>query len=188
MAESLLRQLKSGAQSHQEVHVSLKYPGSKRSFSDIRMRPAGPSQDQNRATPKVDRTTSSCDQSNRLCVGGSFFALERLSFFAGPSVSSGIDLAMFLASESDERQEPLTLIEKALALAPEDTYVQFNAAETYESLGFRKEALDWVHNLIAAGYPLDDIEHSPVLSDLVRDSQFLAMVKSQNKNGEPTAP
>jgi eukaryotic-like serine/threonine-protein kinase len=98
------------------------------------------------------------------------------------------DLAMFLASEGDERQEPLTLIEKALALAPEDTYVQFNAAETYESLGFRKEALDWVHKLVGAGYPLDDIEHSPVLSDLVRDSQFQAMVGAQSRSAKPEAP
>lgn len=61
------------------------------------------------------------------------------------------DLAMFVASEGNERQEPLVLIERALALAPQDTDVQFNAAETYESLGYRKEALDWVAKLIAAG-------------------------------------
>lgn len=96
------------------------------------------------------------------------------------------DLAMFLASEGDERQEPLLLIEKALALAPEDTYVQFNAAETYESLGFRKEALDWVHKLLASGYPLADIQESPVLSDLVRDSRFQAMIAG--KDAKPSAP
>lgn len=82
------------------------------------------------------------------------------------------DLAMFVASEGDERQEPLELIQRALALAPEDTYVQFNAAETYESLGYREEALSWAGKLIAAGYPMDDINESPVLADLVKDTRF----------------
>ncbi len=92
------------------------------------------------------------------------------------------DLAMFVASEGDERQEPLVLIERALALAPEDTYVQFNAAETYEALGYRKDALDWVAKLVAAGYPIDDINDSPVLADLVKDSRYQTIVKDQAKH------
>lgn len=91
------------------------------------------------------------------------------------------DLAMFVASEGNERQEPLVLIERALALAPQDTDVQFNAAETYESLGYRKEALDWVAKLIAAGYPLDDINQSPVLADLVKDKRYQSIVQAQKK-------
>jgi len=91
------------------------------------------------------------------------------------------DLAMFVASEGNERQEPLVLIERALALAPQDTNVQFNAAETYESLGYRKEALDWVAKLIAAGYPLDDINQSPVLADLVKDKRYQSIVQAQKK-------
>jgi len=96
-----------------------------------------------------------------------------------PAVLS--DLAMFVASEGDERQEPLVLIERALALAPQDTYVQFNAVETYESLGYRKEALDWVAKLVAAGYPLDDIDESPVLADLVKDKRYQAIAQSGKK-------
>ena len=91
------------------------------------------------------------------------------------------DLAMFVASEGDERQEPLVLIERALALAPQDTYVQFNAAETYESVGYRNQAIDWVAKLIAAGYPLDDINESPVLADLVRDKRYLSIVQTRKK-------
>ncbi len=91
------------------------------------------------------------------------------------------DLAMFIASEGDERQEPLVLIEKALALGPQDTYVQFNAAETYESLGYRKEALDWLAKLIAAGYPLDDINHSPVLADLIKDKRYTELLGQRKK-------
>jgi eukaryotic-like serine/threonine-protein kinase len=91
------------------------------------------------------------------------------------------DLAMFVASEGDERQEPLVLIEKALALAPEDTYVQFNAVETYESLGYRKEALDWVARLVASGYPLDDIDESPVLADLVKDKRYQVIAQTRKK-------
>ncbi len=91
------------------------------------------------------------------------------------------DLAMFVASEGDERQEPLVLIERALALAPEDTNVQFNAAETYEALGYRKDALDWVAKLVAAGYPIDDINDSPVLADLVKDSRYQTIVRDEGK-------
>jgi len=91
------------------------------------------------------------------------------------------DLAMFIASEGDERQEPLVLIEKALALGPQDTYVQFNAAETYESLGYRKEALDWLGKLIAAGYPMDDINHSPVLADLLKDKRYQELLAQKKK-------
>jgi serine/threonine-protein kinase len=91
------------------------------------------------------------------------------------------DLAMFIASEGDERQEPLVLIEKALALGPQDTYVQFNAAETYESLGYRKEALDWLGKLIASGYPLDDINHSPVLADLIKDKRYAELLAERKK-------
>jgi tetratricopeptide (TPR) repeat protein len=91
------------------------------------------------------------------------------------------DLAMFIASEGDERQEPLVLIEKALALGPQDTYVQFNAAETYESLGYRKEALDWLGKLIASGYPLDDITHSPVLADLIKDKRYAELLAKRTK-------
>jgi eukaryotic-like serine/threonine-protein kinase len=91
------------------------------------------------------------------------------------------DLAMFVASEGDERQEPLVLIEKALALAPQDTYVQFNAAETYESLGYHKEALDWLEKLVKAGYPLDDINQSPVLAELVKDPRYQGMVAARKK-------
>ncbi len=91
------------------------------------------------------------------------------------------DLAMFIASEGDERQEPLELIEKALALGPQDSYVQFNAAETYESLGYRKEALDWLGKLIASGYPLDDINHSPVLADLIKDKRYAELLAKRKK-------
>jgi tetratricopeptide (TPR) repeat protein len=91
------------------------------------------------------------------------------------------DLAMFIASEGSERQEPLVLIEKALALAPQDTYVQFNAAETYESLGYRKEALDWITKLVEAKYPVGDINDSPVLSDLVKDKRYQALLEAHPK-------
>ena len=87
------------------------------------------------------------------------------------------DLAMFIASEGSERQEPLVLIERALALTPQDTDVQFNAAET----GYRKEALDWVSKLIASGYPLDDINGSPVLADLIKVKRYPEHPASQKK-------
>jgi hypothetical protein len=44
-----------------------------------------------------------------------------------------------------------------------------------------EEALDWVAKLIAAGYPLDDINQSPVLADLVKDKRYQSLVQAQKK-------
>jgi tetratricopeptide (TPR) repeat protein len=73
-------------------------------------------------------------------------ALCREALKANPNDAGMLsDLAMFVASEGNERQEPLVLIERALAPAPQDTDVQFNAAETYESLGYRGQQQEVVH-------------------------------------------
>jgi hypothetical protein len=60
--------------------------------------------------------------------------------------------------------------------------VQFNAAETYEALGYRKDALDWIAKLIAAGYPVDDINESPVLADLVKDTRYQKLMQGARQD------
>ena len=78
------------------------------------------------------------------------------------------DLAVIVASAPDGRQEALVSIKRALSLAPDDSHVEFNAAQAYLSLGHRKIAEGYVNKLIAAGYPIEDIAASPILAELAR--------------------
>jgi tetratricopeptide (TPR) repeat protein/TolB-like protein len=75
-----------------------------------------------------------------------------------------------------ERTEPLELTQKALALAPKDVDVLYNAVETYEYLGFREQALLWIGKMLDLGFPVKDLERSVVLADLRRDSRYKAVV------------
>jgi serine/threonine protein kinase/Tfp pilus assembly protein PilF len=77
------------------------------------------------------------------------------------------DLAMIEASEGEDRKEPLVLIGHALELAPDNSRVQFNAAQTYAALGNAKVARSWVAKLVAAGYPIENIDSSPLLAGLM---------------------
>ncbi len=84
-----------------------------------------------------------------------------------PAVLS--DLAVILAAGPDGREEAQATIKRALALAPDDTHVQFNAAQTDALVGDRRAALAVARKLIASGYPAEDIDSSPILADLVRN-------------------
>ena len=63
----------------------------------------------------------------------------------------------------------------------ENAYPYLPDAETYESIGYRKEALDWLGKLIASGYPLDDIRNSPVLADLIKDKRYQSLLAQRKK-------
>ncbi|HTQ58272.1 MAG TPA: protein kinase [Bryobacteraceae bacterium] len=85
------------------------------------------------------------------------------------------NLASYEAFEG-QRAEPLERIQKALALAPKDLDVLYNAVETYEYLGFREQALLWIGKMLEQGFPVKDLERSVVLADLRRDSRYKALV------------
>jgi serine/threonine-protein kinase len=102
--------------------------------------------------------------------------LCRVAIQANPNDAATLsDLASYEAF-TDERAEPLADIQKALALAPKDSDVLYNAAETYEYLGFREQALEWLGKLLDLGYPVKDIERSTLLAGLRKDSRYQAMV------------
>ncbi len=54
---------------------------------------------------------------------------------------------------TDAPAKALALTARALALAPEDPEVLATAGETYEHLGQREEALKWIGEALARGYP-----------------------------------
>jgi tetratricopeptide (TPR) repeat protein len=74
------------------------------------------------------------------------------------------DLAAILASQPDGRRESLKLLDQALALAPANLRVEFNAAQTYAALGDWKDAQAEVSKLVAGGFPAADFDLSPSLA------------------------
>ncbi|HEY1650049.1 MAG TPA: protein kinase [Terracidiphilus sp.] len=89
------------------------------------------------------------------------------------------DLAAILAAQPDGREEAQTLIKRAQSLAPDDGHVQCNAAETYAELGRRKIALGLLQKLLAAGYPIENINAIPILADLVKYAPGLTAAEGQ---------
>jgi tetratricopeptide (TPR) repeat protein len=76
------------------------------------------------------------------------------------------DLAALVAGEPGGRQESLTLLGRALALAPNNVRVEFDAAQAYAALGDRRNALAFETRLLASGFPPADIDLSPTLAGL----------------------
>lgn len=71
-----------------------------------------------------------------------------------------------------DEAEARALIAEALAEAPEDNGVAFQAAFVFERLGEREEALQWLHRTIELGYPHYVLEGEPGLRDLRADPRF----------------
>jgi serine/threonine protein kinase/tetratricopeptide (TPR) repeat protein len=67
------------------------------------------------------------------------------------------------------------LLEKAVALAPDDVSDMFQASVVYEQLGDRKRALECLAKAIQGGFPRDQIENSPSLTQLRRDPRFVRL-------------
>jgi tetratricopeptide (TPR) repeat protein len=78
------------------------------------------------------------------------------------------DLAAILSSQPDGHQESLKLLGRALALEPADTRVQFNAARTYIEMGDWRDAQAEIAKLVAAGFPIPDLDLSPSLAGVAR--------------------
>ena len=85
------------------------------------------------------------------------------------------DLASYEAF-AGQRVEPLSQIQKALALAPADLSVLYNAVETYEYLGFREDALLWIKKMIDQDFPPKDFDRSTVLANLRKDGRYRALI------------
>ncbi len=84
------------------------------------------------------------------------------------------DLAAILSSEPGGRQESLKLLNQALALAPANARVEFNAAQTYAALGDRKDAEAEISKLVAGGFPAADFDLSPSLAGVGRTARGAA--------------
>jgi len=81
------------------------------------------------------------------------------------------DLAAYRA-ELGEAGAAAALLEQAVAIAPTDVNVLFQAAVTCERLGRRPRAIELLAAALAHGYPRDDVMRAPGLAGLRADPAF----------------
>ena len=82
-----------------------------------------------------------------------------------------VDLAHYTAILG-ERTEALEMVERALQAAPQDAFVQFEAAVALNHLGETGRALELLEKARAGGYSVTVIRDTPDLSNLWSDSRF----------------
>ncbi len=83
-----------------------------------------------------------------------------------------------------QKEKALEYVKKSVRLAPHDAETMFRAGATYEQLGDRREAIDWIIKSIKNGYPRSDIESQPELKNLIFDKNYLQWVSKINKSNE----
>jgi eukaryotic-like serine/threonine-protein kinase len=82
-----------------------------------------------------------------------------------------------LYAKKKVRDEALSHIQSALALAPDDGEVLENVGEAYENLGDRSQALHYIEKSLQKGYSLTDLKVNPDLQGLLSDPNFHASPK-----------
>jgi tetratricopeptide (TPR) repeat protein len=90
------------------------------------------------------------------------------------------DLLCFLAgyyAELGESDKARTLTARALELAPDDVVVMFQAGHTYEVLGDRDRALEWIGEALEHGYSLEQVETTPALAELRKDERYRRLIE-----------
>jgi tetratricopeptide (TPR) repeat protein len=80
-------------------------------------------------------------------------------------------LALFY-SQKGLREKAITRIQAALARAPDDPNVLELAGESYENLGDRPRALEYIEKALQKGYSLDDLKSSTDLQGVLSDPNF----------------
>jgi hypothetical protein len=83
------------------------------------------------------------------------------------------------------REKAVSLIEAALARAPDDSSVLSCASEAYENLGGRDAALAFVQKALAHGWSLQQLEEDPGLRELLLDSRFREIARQFKNNPSP---
>ena len=72
------------------------------------------------------------------------------------------------------REQALTRVDTALALAPNDPDVLNNVGDTYEELGDHKRAVQYARLSLRNGYSLDDLRRDPDMQSVLADPNFRA--------------
>jgi predicted Zn-dependent protease len=85
-----------------------------------------------------------------------------------------------LYSEKGLREKAILRIQSALARSPDNPNVLELAAETYENLGDRRHALDYIEKALQNGYSLDELKETPEFQNLLSDPNFRPSGKKMN--------
>jgi serine/threonine-protein kinase len=94
-----------------------------------------------------------------------------------PGDARAFSLLAFYDARLGRRDAAVEQIRHALALAPANADVELQAAEVYESLGLRQEALDWTLRYLAAGKDPAWVKRSPELRQLAEDPRVRQQLK-----------
>jgi Flp pilus assembly protein TadD len=94
------------------------------------------------------------------------------------------DVGSYYAAVGMEK-EGLPLLAQAAALAPAIPQVLYQVAIGYEALHRREEALKWLAQAKASGYPSASIARDPQLSELRADPRYRAIVGEIVNNDRP---
>ncbi len=70
----------------------------------------------------------------------------------------------------------IPLLRQATALAPDNPTVLWRAAEGYELLHNRDEALRWIARALQQKYPLEDVKRAPDMAGLIADPRFATVI------------
>ena len=90
-----------------------------------------------------------------------------------------------LYSKGPLREKAVSLVEAALARAPDDPSVLASAGEAYQNLGNRDAALELVKKALARGWTLAQLENDPGLRTLLLDSRFREIARQYKHNQSP---
>ncbi|RMG66495.1 MAG: tetratricopeptide repeat protein [Calditrichaeota bacterium] len=80
-------------------------------------------------------------------------------------------LAQYYSMVGDTARS-LNLARQGLSISPENVMVLYGAAAAYEKLGYRKEALKYMGQVMARGYGASEIRKQPEFRALVADPRF----------------
>jgi len=78
----------------------------------------------------------------------------------------------FVYAEKKQRNNALAQIQAALALAPDDSDVLENVGESFEALGDRKQAIQFLEKSVEKGYSLEALKQDSFLHALISDPNF----------------
>jgi eukaryotic-like serine/threonine-protein kinase len=103
-------------------------------------------------------------------------AIEQLIAVKPQDAEAHSELGVFYAQDK-LRDKALSQTHTAIALEPKNKQVLANVAETFETLGDRKQALAYARASVANGQALSDLETQPGLRAVLADPSFRASGK-----------
>jgi tetratricopeptide (TPR) repeat protein len=89
-----------------------------------------------------------------------------------PSLLAELADSYSMVGRHDDARQAAAGVER---LGTTDGAVLHMVANTYEQIGDRTKALEWLEKALAAGYPRDAVERSPTLAELRKDKRYASL-------------